>query len=74
MLTGIPELDQFLQHGKDAFALDFAGSMRLAPGLVDSPPTSMKSAPALRNSTACATAASTFDEFAAVAERVRASH
>src|SRR5471030_2305096 len=59
MLTGISRSMSALSTGTTRLR-SALGSRRSAPGLVDSPPTSMKSAPAACSETAWATAASTF--------------
>src|ERR1700761_6562557 len=56
-LTGTPSSTNSFSTGITRFC-SLPGSSRFAPGLVDSPPTSMKSAPALRSSTACSMARS----------------
>lgn len=55
---------------KSTQAASTAGSTGCAPGRVDSPPTSMMSAPAARNSHACATRPTGVEELSTIAEGI----
>ncbi len=56
--TARPRSDKRRHHVDDTRAISVAGSTRSAPGRVDSPPTSMRSAPSAPICSPCATASS----------------